>query len=66
VRPVQIAPWVAAAATVCAFAWAIRLDAMASGYAPAVWTGAAWAVATFASSGAGLVLATRRGSNPIG
>ena len=65
-RAVRIAPWVAAAATVCGSAWAIRLDTMASGYSPAAWTMAAWGVATLASSGVGLVLATRRGSNPIG
>ena len=65
-RAARIAPWVAAAAVVCASAWAIRLEAMAPGYAPAAWTIAAWSVATFTSTGAGLVLATRRRSSPIG
>ena len=65
-RAVRIAPWVAAAATVSACAWGIWLDAMASDYGAAGWTIGAWGVATFASSGVGLVLATRRRSNPIG
>ena len=65
-RAVRIAPWVAAAATVCAFAWAIWLESMATGHQTPAWEIAAWGAATFASSGVGLVLATRRGSNPIG
>ena len=65
-RAARIAPWVAVAATAGGFAWAIWLDAMASGYAASPWVGVAWGVATFASSGVGLVLATRRASNPIG
>ena len=66
-RVARIAPWVAAAATACAFAWGIWLDAVGlrvrrhpPGWSPR------WFVATFASTGVGLVLATRRGSNPIG
>jgi signal transduction histidine kinase len=61
-----MAPWVVAAATAGGLAWAGWLDAMASGHESAAWMIAAWVVATFASTGGGLVLATRRGANPIG
>ena len=65
-RVARIAPWVAVAAVACAFAWSIWLDSMASDYGVTGWEIAAWSVATFASTGVGLVLATRRASNPIG
>ena len=65
-RVARIAPWVAFAAVACAFAWSIWLDSMASEYGVTGWEIAAWSVATFASTGVGLVLATRRASNPIG
>lgn len=65
-RAVRIAPWAAAAVTVGGTAWAGWLDSMATGHETPAWEIAAWLVATFASTGVGLVLATRRASNPIG
>ena len=65
-RRSQIAPWVAAALTAAGMAWGIWLEAMASPRGPGAWTIGAWTIATLASTGVGLVLATRRGSNPIG
>jgi signal transduction histidine kinase len=62
----RIAPWVAAFLTVAGAAGAMALDILASGYGDGALTGAAWIAATVASTGVGLVLATRRRDNPIG
>jgi signal transduction histidine kinase len=65
-RALRIAPWVVVAATAGSLVWALWLDSMATGHETPAWKIAVWSVATFASSGVGLVLATRRGSNPVG
>ncbi len=65
-RALRIAPWVVVAATAGGLAWAIWLDAMAGGHGTGPWAIAGWVVAILSSSGVGLALAIRRGSNPIG
>ena len=65
-RFLRIAPWVAAAAVVGGLACVIWLDAMTPEHGDGVWIGAGWLIATFISGAVGLVLATRRPSNPIG
>jgi signal transduction histidine kinase len=65
-RARRVAPWVAASVTAAGVAFAFVLNALAGSYGEETWTGVAWATAALASSGVGLVLATRRSSNPIG
>lgn len=65
-RARRIAPWVAAFLTVAGAVFSLTLNALAGSHGDSVPGVAAWFVAIFASTGAGLVLATRRGENPIG
>src|SRR5258705_6537188 len=65
-RARQIAPWAAAFLTFGAAACAAVLDSLASVHGEGVWTQAAWLAAMLASSGVGVVLATRRSDNVIG
>jgi signal transduction histidine kinase len=62
----RIAPWVAVCLTGAGLGFAVTLSALASGHGDGALTVAAWLTATLASSGVGLLLATRRGDNPIG
>jgi hypothetical protein len=61
-----IAPWVVAGVAVVGIAGAAVLNALAGSHGEELWAGMAWAAAGLASSGTGLVLALRRGGNPIG
>lgn len=65
-RPRRIALWATVFLTLGGAAWAVVLDALASPHGEGAATEAAWLAATFASSGVGLVLATRRSDNVIG
>ena len=65
-RPLRIIAWAAAALTVGGLALAIWLDARAGAHGTDAWEIAGWVTATLVSAGVGLMLATRRGSNPIG
>jgi signal transduction histidine kinase len=65
-RARQIAPWAAAFLTLGTAACAATLDALASGHAEGAWTQAAWLAALLASTGVGVLLATRRRDNVIG
>jgi signal transduction histidine kinase len=65
-RSRRIVPWLVAALTVGGGAFAVALDALAGAHGDDALTASTWLVATFASCGAGLVLATRRRDNPIG
>jgi hypothetical protein len=62
----RIAPWVAAGLVVAGVAFSVLLNDLAGSHGEDTWTGVAWAAAALASSGVGLVLAIRRGGNPIG
>lgn len=62
----RFVPWVTAFLTVVGMASAGALDALDSRHGDAAWIIVASVVATSASSGVGLVLATRRRENPIG
>ena len=62
----RIAPWVVASVTVVAFAFAVILNERAGSYGSGAWEFLAWSLAGFSSTGVGLLLATRRRSNPIG
>jgi signal transduction histidine kinase len=62
----RIAPWIAVFLTVGGAAFAVTLNALAGSHGDDALTVAPWLAATFASSGVGLVLATRRRENPIG
>ncbi len=55
-----------ASMTVAAFAFAVVLNGRAGGYGISVWELLGWSMATSASTGVGLLLATRRRDNPIG
>ncbi len=65
-RPLRITAWAAAALTVGGLASAISLDARAGGHGTGAWEIAGWVAVALVSTGVGLMLATRRGSNPIG
>jgi signal transduction histidine kinase len=62
----RIAPWVAVCLTGAGLGFAVTLSALASGHGDGALTVAGWLTATLASSAVGLLLATRRGDNPIG
>jgi hypothetical protein len=62
----RIAPWIAVLLTVGGAAFAVTLNALAGSHGDDAWTVIPWFAATFASSGVGIVLATRRAENPIG
>jgi len=55
-----------ASVTVIAFAFAAVLNERAGSYGIGIWELLAWSMATIASTGVGLLLATRRRTNPIG
>jgi hypothetical protein len=55
-----------ASVTVIAFAFAVVLNERTGSYGIGVWELLAWSLATFSSTGVGLLLATRRRANPIG
>jgi len=61
-----IAPWLAVGLTVAGVAFGVVLNDLAGSHGEDSWTAVAWAAAALASSGVGLVLATRRAGNPIG
>jgi signal transduction histidine kinase len=65
-RLLRITAWAAAALAVGGLAWAIWLDVHADGHGTDPWEIAGWVAVTLVSTGVGLMLATRRGSNPIG
>ncbi len=65
-RARRIAAWATVFLTLGGAACALVLDSLASPHGSGVWTNAAYLSATFASSGVGLVLATRRDDNVIG
>src|SRR5215210_5765982 len=65
-RARRIAPWIAVFLTLGGAAFAVTLNALAGSHGDDVLTVAPWLAATFASSGVGFVLATRRRENPIG
>jgi signal transduction histidine kinase len=65
-RARRIAPWPAVGLTVAGVVFGLVLNDLAGSHGEDTWTGAAWATAGLASSGVGLVLAIRRGGNPIG
>jgi signal transduction histidine kinase len=52
--------------TTAAFAFAVVLTARSGSYGVGLWDVIGWGLATFASTGVGLLLATRRRQNPIG
>jgi hypothetical protein len=62
----RIAPWAAISLTAAGLAFAATLDGLSSEYGDGALTVAGWLMATVASSLVGLLLATRRGDNPIG
>ena len=62
----RIAPWVAVVVTVAGVVFAFVLNTLAGSHGEEIWTGVPLATAALASSGAGLVLASRRPANPIG
>jgi len=62
----RIAPWLAIGLTVAGLAFGVVLNDLAGSHGEDSWTAVAWAAAALASSGVGLVLATRRAGNPIG
>lgn len=66
VRASRIVPWLVASLTVASFAFAVILTARSGPYGVGLWDAIGWGLATFASTGVGLLLATRRGRNPIG
>jgi signal transduction histidine kinase len=55
-----------ASVTVVAVAFAVILNERAGSYGSGAWEFLAWSLAGFSSTGVGLLLATRRRSNPIG
>ena len=61
-----IAPWILAGVTVAGVAFSVLLNVLAGDHGEDAWTGVAWGAAALASGGVGLVLAVRRGENPIG
>ena len=66
-RARRTAPWIALSLTVGGAAFAVVLNALAGGHGEDTLTVVApWLAAMVASSGVGLVLATRRMENPIG
>ena len=66
-RARRIAPWIALSLTVGGAGFAVVLNALAGSHGDdALTVVAPWLAAIFASSGVGLVLATRRRENPIG
>jgi signal transduction histidine kinase len=65
-RASRVAAWTAALLCAGGLACAVVLDSRAAGYGDSAWTIAPWVLLTGASSGVGLVLATRRSENPIG
>jgi signal transduction histidine kinase len=62
----RMGPWLVAALTTVAFAFAVVLTARSGSYGVGLWDVLGWGLATFASTGVGLLLATRRRRNPIG
>ncbi len=62
----RIAPWIAVVVTVAGVVFAFVLNTLAGSHGEEIWTGVPLATAALASSGAGLVLASRRPANPIG
>ena len=65
-RARRMAAWGAVALTVTGLGLAAALSALAPGYGDGALDAAGWVVAILASSTVGLLLATRRGENPIG
>jgi signal transduction histidine kinase len=65
-RARRIATWAAAFLTLGAAACAAMLYSLSSVHTDGVWTQAAWIAAMLASSGVGVVLATRRSDNVVG
>ena len=61
-----IAPWILAGVAVAGVAFSVLLNVLAGDHGEDAWTGVAWGAAALASGGVGLVLAVRRGENPIG
>jgi signal transduction histidine kinase len=61
-----IGPWLVALVTTVAFAFAVVLTARSGSYGVGLWDAIGWGLATFASTGVGLLLARRRRQNPIG
>ena len=62
----SIAPWAVAGVTVAGVAFSAVLNLLAGSHGDDSWAAVAWAAAGLASTGTGLVLALRRGENPIG
>ena len=62
----RIAPWGVACLTLAGVGFAATLDVVVPGHDEGALVVASWFTATLASSAVGLLLATRRGDNPIG
>ena len=62
----RIAPWGVACLTLAGVGFAATLDVVVPGHGDGALVVASWFTATLASSAVGLLLATRRGDNPIG
>jgi signal transduction histidine kinase len=66
VRASRTAPWVVASLTVAGLAFALVLNSRSGSYGLSIGDVLGWGLATFASTGVGLLLVTRRRENPIG
>ena len=66
VRASRTAPWVVASLTAAGLAFALVLDGRSGVYGGSIGDALGWGLATLASTGVGLLLATRRRENPIG